>query len=80
MSKEYLAKLLGGVDVEAASGKLEDVLADTLQLDGEALGESVEDAEIDAHAGLFHAEEHRRKRQVHLINAVDASLFNFRAQ
>jgi hypothetical protein len=36
----------------------------------EALGEAVEDAEIDAHAGLLHAEENRGERQVDLL--VDA--------
>ena len=66
MREEHLAKLLGRVDVEAAAGQLEDLLADALQLDGEALGKPVEDAEIDAHAGLLHAEENRRKRQVDL--------------
>ena len=66
MRKKHLAKLLGRVDVEAPSGQLEDALADALKLDGEALRKSVEHAGVDAHAGLLHAEENRRKRQIDL--------------
>ena len=65
MREEHLAELLGGVDVEAAAGEREDLFADAIQLDGEALGKTIEDAEIDAHAGLLHAEEDRGQRQVH---------------
>ena len=78
IGEEHFAELLGRVDVEAPSGQLEDALADALQLDGEALGEAVEHAEIDAHAGLLHAEEDRRERQVDLcVDARDAGLFDF---
>ena len=66
IGEEHLAELLGRVDVEAPPGQLEDALADALQLDGEALGEPVQHAQIDAHAGLLHAEEHRSKLQIHL--------------
>ncbi len=76
--KENFAKLLGRVDVEAASGEREDALADALDLKTEALGEAVEHADVDADAGLFHAEEHGRERQIDLaVDALDAGFLSF---
>ena len=39
--EEDFAKLFWRVDVEAATGKLEDVFADAVEFDGETLGEAV---------------------------------------
>ena len=57
------------------------MLADAGQLIGKAAGEAFEDAEINAHAGLLHAEENRRERQVDfLVDALEAGFFDFRFQ
>jgi len=77
MSKEHLAELFRRVDIESPSRQLKDPLSHPLQLHGEAFGKSVEHSQIDAHAGLLHAEENRRKRQIDIrIDALDAGLFH----
>ena len=81
IGEEHLAELLGRVDVEAPPRKLEDALAYAVQLHCEAFGEAVENAKIDAHAGLLHAVENRRERQVDLaVDALDACFFRLREQ
>ena len=78
--EQDLAELLGGVDVEAAAGKREDLFADAGQFIGEAPGEAVEDAEINAYTGLLHAEEDGSECEVHFIDALQTGLFDFGLQ
>ena len=78
--KQHLAKLLGRVDVEAPPSQLEDLLADAGHLYRKTPREPVQHAQIDAHPGLLHAEENRRKLQIHCVNLLQAALFNFGLQ
>ena len=78
--EEHLAKLLGRVDVETPPSQLEDLLAHAGQLEGKALRKPVQHAQIDAHPGLLHAKEHRRKLQIHRVNLLQTSLFHLGLQ
>ena len=78
MRKQHLAKLLRRIDIEPPSGQRKDALAHALQLRREPLRQPVQHAQIDAHAGLLHAEQNRRQRQIDLlIHALHARLFRF---
>ncbi len=82
MGEEHHAKLLGRIDVEPLPGQLEDALADARQLATESRPKGRSSAaRVDADAGLLHAIEHGRQRQVDLgIHARDAGLLDLLAQ
>ncbi len=48
-----------------------------VQLIGKATGEAIENAEIDTHTGLLHAEEDGSECQIHFIDALQAGFFDF---
>ena len=75
------AKLFGRVDVEALAGQLEDALADAVKFAAESLRKPAQRSCVDAHAGLLHAIEHGRERQIDVgVDAQHAGFFSLFAQ
>ncbi len=64
--EQHIAQLLGRIDVEAMAGALENLFADPVHLHRQPVRHGGEDPPIDAHAGLFHAQQDRDQGQIDL--------------